>query len=73
MERNNIQPGRLLLVGGSPCDNIAGTNNMLPRTDPNGQSGLQGTKSSLYYEFRRIYMSLEKIMREKRQEQEKPN
>ena len=66
VEKNSIQPGRLLLIGGPPCNNVPGTNNHLPSTHPNGQCGIDGGESKLYYEFARIYKLLEKIMREKR-------
>ncbi|GBG84764.1 hypothetical protein CBR_g39141 [Chara braunii] len=42
-----------LVVGGSPCGNLTGSNRQ-PSNSPNGRCGLQGLKSKLFYHFHRI-------------------
>ncbi|KAI3893967.1 hypothetical protein MKX03_025273 [Papaver bracteatum] len=46
-----------LVVGGSPCDNITGSNRVT-------HDGLDGEKSVLFYDFRRILNTVIRLMRE---------
>ena len=64
IEENNIQPKQLLVVAGSPCNNIQGTNNMRGRNEPNGQANLKGAKSKLFYVYTKILQRIKKVFPE---------
>ncbi|XP_051114867.1 DNA (cytosine-5)-methyltransferase DRM2-like isoform X2 [Andrographis paniculata] len=48
-----------LIVGGSPCNNLAGSNRV-------SRDGLEGKESSLFFEYVRILNSVKSIMRSRR-------
>jgi len=61
LRKHAIQPERLLVIGGSPCNNMEGTNNRQGKANPHGQCGLKGTYSQLYYKFTKIIQWLREL------------
>jgi len=61
---NKVKPRRLLVIGGSPCNNMAGTNNMVDARQPGGQCNLKGNKSKLFFVMTRIIRDLKEIFEE---------
>ena len=64
IQDNDIKPKQLLVVAGSPCNNIRGTNNMLGRNEPNGQANLKGSKSKLFYNYIEILQWIKEVFAE---------
>jgi site-specific DNA-cytosine methylase len=58
IRETEITPERVLVLAGSPCNNIAGTNNQQPGCNPQGQSNLKGSKSKLFYDYTTILANL---------------
>jgi len=58
IEDHSIQPGKLLVIGGSPCDNMPCTNNRVSSSKSSGAAGLEGDKSKLFFAMTRILKDL---------------